>query len=313
MPRGLAAVTGATGFLGRQLVRELALSGWRVRVLARGEVIHPLWRGIEPEVALGHLADDAALARLCEGADLVVHAAGLTKARDRAAFEAVNVEGARRAAQAAPGAMLLVSSLAAREPGLSHYAASKRGGEAAARAILGERLTVVRPTALYGPGDPATLPLFRLAAASPVLPVLDSAARITLMHVQDAARQIAAVAASPAGGALTLTDQCPQGYSWREIMEAAAAAFGTRPRFVRLPGVAVDLAAVASLVTYGRGAAPMMSLGKAREIKHRDWSVSLDEQSVALPSPIFDLRSGFRHTVDAYRASGAIFGTVKRL
>jgi uncharacterized protein YbjT (DUF2867 family) len=197
MSRGLAAVTGATGFLGRHVVRSLAESGWRIRVLARRDVIHPLWRDLEIEVVLGDLGDQAVLSRLCRGADLVVHTAGLIKARDRQAFEAVNVEGARRLAEATGGPMLLVSSLAAREPGLSDYAATKRLGEEAARMLLGDRLTVVRPPALYGPGDPETLPLFKAAAASPVLPLFDPGARIALMHVHDAARQIAALADLP--------------------------------------------------------------------------------------------------------------------
>ena len=73
--------------------------------------------------------------RLCDGADVVVHVAGLIKARKPRDFDAVNVEGARRVAEAAAAAaphLLLVSSLAAREPRLSHYARQqarrRRGG-----------------------------------------------------------------------------------------------------------------------------------------------------------------------------------------
>ena len=65
MARGLVAVTGATGFLGRHLVRELAADGWRVKILARRDIIHPLWRDLEIEVVLGDLANEDALDRLC--------------------------------------------------------------------------------------------------------------------------------------------------------------------------------------------------------------------------------------------------------
>ncbi len=51
MARGLVTVTGATGFLGRYLVRALAADGWRIRVLARRDVVHPLWRELEVDVA----------------------------------------------------------------------------------------------------------------------------------------------------------------------------------------------------------------------------------------------------------------------
>jgi nucleoside-diphosphate-sugar epimerase len=305
MSLGLVAVTGGTGFLGRYVVRELASAGWRVRVLARRDIIHPLWRDIEPELVLGDLADQAALARLCRDADLVVHIAGLIKARSRAAFDATNVEGTRRVARAAASPVLLVSSLAAREPALSPYAASKRQGEAAAREILGDRLTIVRPPAIYGPGDMETLPLFRIAAVSPILPVLDPAARLALIHVEDAASQITAIAGRPrAGQTVTLSDARPQGYSWREIMTSAATAVGTRPRLVRAPSALLWIGAALS------GPAASLSFGKVREILHNDWSIGPQEQPMALPRPHFDLASGFLHTVAGYRAYGVILGAV---
>jgi uncharacterized protein YbjT (DUF2867 family) len=304
----LVAVTGATGFLGRHLVKSLAAAGWRVRVLARRDVIHPLWRDIEPEVVFGGLADDAALGRLCHDADLVIHAAGLIKAHDRQAFDAVNVDGTRRVAERAPGPMILVSSLTAREPGLSDYAASKHQGEQAARQVLGDRLTVVRPPALYGPGDVETLPLFQLAAASPVLPLLDPAARIALMHVEDAARQITALAETPSGATVTLSDLRPQGYGWREIFQTAATVFGEHPIFIRVPGLALTLAAaVAGLAPKGRDAA-MITVGKVREIRHQDWSVRPQEQPIVLPPAYFDLPRGFLHTVLSYETDGLVFG-----
>ncbi|MDP3592787.1 NAD(P)-dependent oxidoreductase, partial [Phenylobacterium sp.] len=265
MAAGLVAVTGATGFLGRHLVRELATSGWTVRILARRDVIHPLWRDLEVEVVLGDLADAGALDRLSRDADLVVHCAGLTKAWTAEAFNAVNVEGARRVAERTTGRMLLVSSLTAREPTLSDYAASKRGGEDAARTVLGDRITIVRPPALYGPDDPETLPLFKLAASSPVLPLLDPRARIAMMHVQDAARQIAALAKLTGAHVVSLADRRPDGYSWREVLQTAADTFGRKPKFVKIPQLALTAVAAAGRLASRSGPAPMLSFGKVRE------------------------------------------------
>ncbi|WP_309643861.1 SDR family NAD(P)-dependent oxidoreductase [Phenylobacterium sp.] len=309
MAQRLAAVTGGTGFLGRWIVRELAANGWRVRVLARRDVIHPLWRDIEVEVVPGDLRDETALVRLGQGADLVVHGAGLIKASDRQAFFAVNEAGAARMARHTPAAMLLISSLAAREPQLSDYAASKRAGEDAARAILGERLGVVRPPALYGPDDPETLPLFKLAASSPVLPLLDPRARLAMMHVADAARQIAALAEQPMGFTLALSDARPDGYGWREIMATAAATFDATPRFVRVPALALH--AIAALGGFSARPA-MLTPGKAREILHLDWSVASYEQMCDLPPPLFDLPQGFLNSVQGYKTSGVVFAKLDK-
>ncbi|MEH6677757.1 NAD-dependent epimerase/dehydratase family protein [Phenylobacterium sp.] len=306
MSRGLATVTGATGFLGRFLVPALVAEGWRIRVLARRDVIHPLWRDLEVEVVPGDLGDDRALERACANADLIVHGAGLIKARSRAEFFSVNEQGARRVAERAEGAMLLVSSLAAREPGLSDYAASKRAGEIAAQALLGDRLTIVRPPALYGPGDAETLPLFQLAAASPILPLLAPRTRMAMMHVEDAARQIAALAGREGGPTVTLSDRRPEGYGWTEVFQAAADAFGRRPRLQRVPDAV--LAAVALLGAVGaRRSAPMLTFGKLRELTHPDWSVSPDEQITGLPPARFNLTDGFLHTVQGYASSGVRF------
>ena len=177
----LAAVTGATGFIGRHLVAELHRAGWRVRLLLRREPDVAEWRDLPPpQVVAGALDDDAALERLVEGADVVIHLAGLIKAARRRDFLAVNRDGAAAMARAvervAPGArFLLVSSLAAREPQLSDYAASKRAGEGA---VLERPRRSARPCcvrrSVYGPGDRETLVFFQLAGEA-LVPLLGSA------------------------------------------------------------------------------------------------------------------------------------------
>lgn len=310
MERGLAALTGGTGFLGRHLARALAADGWRVRLLARRDPTGVLGPGATPEAVLGDLADAAALRRLCDGADLVVHAAGRVRAPGLAAFRAANVDGARAVAAAALAArcvrFVLVSSLAAREPRLSPYARSKREGEEAVAAVLGEAARVVRPCAIYGPGDRETLALFRAAALSPVLPVLAPDARVTLVHVEDAARAVAAFAADPAPrlGPAALCDARPDGYGLREIMAAAAAAVGRRPRLVVAPDALLSAAGRLGDLAGRLGAPAALTSGKARELLHRDWSVTAEARWSAAPPPRFGLADGFGHTVAAHRAAG---------
>jgi nucleoside-diphosphate-sugar epimerase len=296
----LAAVTGATGFLGRHIVQALQADGWQVRALARRDT------ALACDVVRGDLADRVALQRLCAGADVVVHCAGLVKARTRADFDAVNVEGARRVAEAGASVprVVLVSSLVAREPQLSAYAASKRGGEAAMTALLGRRLTIARPPAIYGPGDRELLPVFRAAAASPVLPVFDPAARIAMVHVEDAARQVAALAAGAAPArTVALADSRPGGYGWAELMQTAARACGRSPSLAPLPGAIVRLIGITNDFAALLGKAPMLTSGKARELLHPNWSVGPEELLEALPRPKYTLEDGFASTVNWYRSA----------
>jgi nucleoside-diphosphate-sugar epimerase len=308
--RGLAAVTGATGFLGQHLVRALADDGWRVRILARRSPISPFWSGVEPEVVPGGLEDDEALRRLCRNADLVIHNAGLISgSADQ--LHRVNAGGARRMAEAAresaPEArFVLVSSLAAREPGLSAYAASKRAGEEAAQAALAGRLVIARPPAIYGPGDRETLRFFQIAARAPILPLLHPAARVALIHVEDAARQIAALAESaPSAGPFALCDGRPEGYAWRELMQCFAAVAGKPRLMLEVPSATLFVLAAASYIgEVWRRRTATLTFGKVRELTHQDWGIRPNERATNAPEARFDLRAGFDHTYRWYRENG---------
>ncbi|WP_165188267.1 NAD-dependent epimerase/dehydratase family protein [Caulobacter soli] len=304
----LVAVTGATGFLGRRLVRTLAEQGWTVRILARRDVTDPSWTGLEPQLVIGDLANAAALAMLCDGAEVVVHVAGLIKARDRAAFDRANVEGARQVAKAAKAAgarLVLVSSLAAREPQLSDYAASKRGGEDAAREFFGDSLTIVRPPAIYGPGDVETLRLFKMASESAILPVLDPKSRTTWIHVDDASARIADVVKTPRPGLLSLSDDRPEGYGWVELMETASKAVGASPRLVRIPPGAIKaLAVLSKWASFVTGKDTILTPGKARELLHADWGLSSNDPIPDFPALRYPLREGFAQSVRWYRSEG---------
>jgi len=305
----LAAVTGATGFLGGRLIPALIHAGWSVRALSRRDPGPALWDGAQPQIIRGDLDDPSALGRLCEGAEVVIHGAGLIKAKDLAAFLAVNEAGSARVAAAARDAgarLLAISSLAAREPALSDYAASKAAGEAAARGAFGERLSVLRPPAIYGPGDRETLALFRLAATSSLLPLPgDPAARLALAHVDDVCAQALHLIETPAPGTWTVGGARPEGYAWREVFETAAAVFGRRIDFVPIgPTVLRAAGALSELGGRITGRPAIFGRGKVRELLHTDWSVTPAEQAPDAPSARFDLASGFAETVAWYKTAG---------
>jgi nucleoside-diphosphate-sugar epimerase len=308
----LVAVTGASGFIGRQLVPVLAQSGWRVRLLMRRDPVAPEWRQLRPEIVPGDLGDPAALVRLVDGATAVVHLAGLIKAASRRRFFEINRDGVTALANAthkhAPGAhFILVSSLAAREPALSDYAASKRAGEAAARDVLGSRMTVLRAPAVFGPGDRESLRFFQLARKRFVPLVGSTDARAALIHVRDLARLITALAGTPSRGAvIAAADARPEGYSWAEVLGAAARAVGNdSARLVRAPSALLRVVALTGDLARLCGSASMLNSQKLRELRHRDWSVPVAELAqVPGWAPEFDLDAGFADAVAWYRGAG---------
>lgn len=263
---------------------------------------------VQPEVVLGDLENDAALDALTDGVDVIVHGAGLIKAAGWTDFAAVNIKGVERVARRAGAArMALISSLAAREPGLSDYAATKRAGEAAAQAVLGERLVILRPPAIYGPGDRETLSLFKLAAVSPVMPLPGAEkARLALAHVDDVAAVVADRLQDPwTAGTFAIGGARPEGYGWREIFAAAAAAMNRSPVLAPAPAWLIQFAAAASEWSARSSGVPtIFTRGKAREILHPDWTVSEAELPPGPPRAGIDLRTGFDQTVAWYRKMG---------
>jgi nucleoside-diphosphate-sugar epimerase len=170
-----------------------------------------------------------------------------------------------------------MSSLAAREPQLSHYAASKRRGEAALAATSPSlRWTVLRPPAVYGPGERELAPLFRWIARG-VAPLPSGAAgRFSLLYVDDLAQAVLRWLEADAGDGrvFELDDGRPGGYDWDAVLVAAARVLhGKRPvRRIAVPGAILRVVAHANLAAASLlGYAPMLTPGKLREISHPDW------------------------------------------
>jgi nucleoside-diphosphate-sugar epimerase len=280
--RPVVAMTGATGFIGTALRARLAASGYRVRALYRPRRGRALESAPNLEWVPGELADPAALATLLAGAGAVVHCAGAVRGARRADFDRVNEEGVRHVALAAarePGCrrFLLLSSLAAREPQLSDYAGSKRRGELALAANAG-RLgwTVLRPPAVYGPGDREMLPLFRNMARGLAPVPGDGRQRFSLLHVADLACAVAAWLAADGdrGETYELDDGREGGYDWDTMLAIAASVLRAGAPIRRVP-VPVPLLRLAGGVNLAAarllGYAPMLTPGKVREITHPDW------------------------------------------
>ena len=276
---GPVAVTGAAGFVGQAIVAWLLASGHRVRALVHRTQLPISHAALE--TVTGSIADDAALIRLMSGCSGVIHVAGVVRGRSEMDFMPVNADAVDRIARIANNTcatprLVLISSLAAREPGLSPYAASKRKGEAALAASAehaGLSCAVLRPPAIYGPGDRELLPLFRLMACGLApLPGLPDA-RASLLHVADLAKAAIALLESDATGTFELHDGHETGYGWDEIAETVARAAGRGPGMrMRIPRALLLGVANANLLASRLfGYQPMLTPGKVAELRHPDW------------------------------------------
>ncbi len=253
------------------------------------------------ELLSGDLTDAAALVRLVEGVDAVVHLAGAVRGCSREHFYSINESGTGNLLAALGDAegsprLLLVSSLAAREPGLSWYAASKRAAERLLERTGSPDWIILRPPAVYGPGDREMLPVFRLMARG-LAPVPGSPrARLSLIHVDDLAAAAVACLRSAASSRriLELGDGAPGGYDWSQLAEAVESVTGRRVRLWPVPAALLDGIARLNLgLSRATGRAAMLTPAKLRELRHPDWVVDNGPISEFTGwRPAVDLRSG---------------------
>ncbi len=191
------ALTGATGFIGRHLAIALKDAGYHVRALIRRD--DPALAALGVDLHFGDLESE--LERFVADSEVVIHVAGAVRGRDADHFHAVNARGsARLAAASGAGSLFLqISSLAARLPEISPYAASKAAGEQLVLAHAGRlRVVVVRPPAVYGPEDRPTLPLFRGMTRGFLPHPRSRDARFSLLYAHDLVQLVLRPACGPA-------------------------------------------------------------------------------------------------------------------
>ena len=279
----------------------LLANGLQVRAILRrpAPALDP---AIEPWLA--SLGNPQALEKALVGMDAVIHLAGAVRGRRPRDFRPANVDAvvhlaAAAARQERPPAFLLVSSLAASQPQLSDYAASKRAGEQALSAHSGLDWTIVRPPAVYGPGDVELRPMLRLLRRGFAVIPGNARQRLAFLHVDDLAAAILRWLEEPARcrqRRFSIDDGTPGGYDWPAI---AAAAGGSGKCRMVIPPWALRLAARLNLLLsrlWGR--APMLTPGKVRELLHDCW-VGGDNSYGAVTGwrPRHDLASGIEQTL----------------
>jgi nucleoside-diphosphate-sugar epimerase len=319
-------MTGATGFIGSHLVRELSARGHRVRALVRPT---SFVEGLDQyaELLRGDLSRKDLLAEGSAGVDVVLHLAGVLSETRSGEFERVHVRGTKnllRATLRGAGGLqrfFYVSSMAAVGPSrdghpvretdpphpVSRYGLSKLQAEQEVWTYRTRfAVTVVRPSVVYGPGDRAGLTFFRMAQRGTLWLVQGPANLFSLCHVTDLVRGIADAVESPSAENCTLQFANDARLTLGELGRQLGAVFGTEPRIRRIPNPLLGAAALGAN-TWMRltGRQGLYNLDKLREIRGGTWLVANGlARSLIGWRPEISLAQGIRETAEWYCEHG---------
>jgi uncharacterized protein YbjT (DUF2867 family) len=182
-------VTGANGFVGRNLVGRLRKDGIAVRALVRNVAKAARLRDLGAELAEGDISNPSSLEAAMQGCEKVVHLVGIIQEAPGVTFKGVHVDGTRKLLEAAKKAgvrhFIYQSALGSRPNAKSQYHRTKWEAEELVRAS-GLPFTILRPSLIYGPGDLFTVRLSEMIKLSPVLPVIGSGrSRIQPIFIDD--------------------------------------------------------------------------------------------------------------------------------
>jgi nucleoside-diphosphate-sugar epimerase len=329
-------VTGATGFIGKHLVRMLAERGDAVTCLVRATSRRDDLSELGVRFAEGDLLDQDALRAAAADQDEVYHLAALLKAPWRATFGTVNAEGAGNVARAcaeqpAPPVLIAVSSLAAAGPRakpepraesdppgpVARYGRAKLQGErAVAEHAAALPVTIVRPPMVLGEGDQAALALFKMAARGVFVVPSWRGSRVSMIHVTDLCDLLLRAAEKgervdpgsddPGSGVYFAT--ADEALAFADLGRRIGAGLGRRTRVMHVPSLVTwGVAAMGEAWGRLRDKPTILNLDKAHEGLAGDWeatSAKAHEQLGFRPLATVDER--LAQTASWYREQGWI-------
>jgi NADH dehydrogenase len=222
----LVTIFGASGFIGRHLVRALAKRGYRIRAAVRrpdlAGHLQPLGNVGQIMAMQANLRYRWSVDRAVEGADHVVNLVGILYPSGRQSFEAVHGFGARAVAEAARAAgagLTHVSALGAHPNSPSLYARSKAEGERAVRETV-KNAVIFRPSIVFGPEDHFFNRFAGMARYSPFLPLIGGGGtRFQPVYVDDVAEAVARGVDGDLDGGAVYELGGPEVLTFRQCME----------------------------------------------------------------------------------------------
>jgi len=236
-------VFGGTGFLGRRLVHRLAAEGAIVRVAVRqpdgAQSALPAADLAQVTFVRADVRDQASVAAALEGADAVINAVSAYVEKGDVTFEAVHVQGAEtvawEAARLGVARLVLISGIGADPQSRSPYIRSRGRGELAVQQVFPDA-TIVRPSAMFGPGDALFGTLANLARLLPVLPLIGGGrTRLQPVYVEDVAEAVARILADPGTVGRTHELGGPAVYTLSDLVRFTLHVTGKRRLLMSLP------------------------------------------------------------------------------
>ncbi len=259
----LAVVFGGSGFIGRNVVRELAKRGWRVRVAVRRPhhalFLRPMGAVGQVQLVQANLRDRRSLAEALKGADAVVNCVGILFQQGPQSFEAVQAAGAATIAELARGegikTFVHLSAIGASQESESLYARSKAEGEAAVRENV-PSATILRPSIVFGPEDDFFNRFAAMATMGPALPLIGGGlTKFQPVYVDDVADAVAAALERPDAAGKTFELGGPRVYTFKALLELMLSIIGRKRLLAPLPFALAPMAGLAGEIM---GLAPFM-------------------------------------------------------
>lgn len=222
----IVTVFGASGFLGRHVVRALCRDGWRVRAAMRRPHLGGDLRlsGDVGQVQLfqANVRNRDSIRRALDGADAVINLVAILYERGAQTFAGVQAEGAKNVAEIAAEQgvtdFVYISAIGASKESRSKYAHAKADAEAATREAI-PSATILRPSIIFGPEDGFFTRFAEMARLTPVLPVIGGGSKFQPVYVGDVADAIAAAIGNPEARGKTYELGGPRVYTMRELMK----------------------------------------------------------------------------------------------
>ena len=247
----LVTVFGGSGFLGREIVKRLVAANQRVRVGVRrpeaASFLRQLGQDGDVEAVHADVSDESTVAKAVEGAAWVVNSVGHYVEKQDATFHRIHALGAQHVARHARRAgverLIQISGLGADPASDSPYVRSRGVGDNLVKDAF-DGVTILRPSAIFGPGDALLNRLADVARHSPVVPLFgDGGTRLQPVFVEDVAEACVRSLADPSTAGRVYELGGPEVFAYRELVQLVLQRMGWGRVVIPVPFFAWDILA----------------------------------------------------------------------